>query len=128
MAADAVTETYRPCPLLPIHTQSAGATAGKAKGGSSVILHLIYSIVAYVVFAAGVTTPHRFTLVTTCTDVLFAGAIAFVTEGKGSLFYPFFTFAIVETGLVAGFRRIMVVTAASVGLSTFIAIPPCARR
>ena len=83
---------------------------------NTVILHLVYSTLAYLAFTYRITTPHRLTLITTCTDVLFAGAIAFVTEGRSSLFYPFFTFAIVETGLLAGFRRTMVVTAASVGL------------
>lgn len=50
----------------------------------------------------------------TWADVLFAMAIAFVTEGKSSLFYPFFTFAIVEAGLQGGLRRTMTVATTSV--------------
>ena len=83
---------------------------------NTILLHLAYSVTAYLAVTYRVTTEDRLTLLTTVTDVLFAGAIAFVTEGKSNLFYPFFTFAIVRTGFEAGLRRTMVVTVASVGL------------
>jgi signal transduction histidine kinase len=82
----------------------------------AILLHTVYSVAAYVAVRYRLAAPDRLTRATTAMDVIFAGALAFVTDGKSSLLYPFFTFAIVRTGVQAGFRRTMIVTAASVGL------------
>jgi signal transduction histidine kinase len=49
-------------------------------------------------------------------DVLFAAAIATLTEGVTSPSYPFFAFAVVASGLRAGLGQAMQVTLASLGL------------
>src|SRR5207244_4365997 len=45
-----------------------------------------------------------------------APAVAFVSEGRSRLFYPFVAFAIVESGVRWGLRRTLMVTAASAAL------------
>jgi signal transduction histidine kinase len=82
----------------------------------TILLHWAYSFAAYLAVRYRVTSVDRLTRLTTATDVIFAGALAFVSEGKSSLSYSFFTFAILRTGLQGGFRRTMQVTWASVGL------------
>jgi signal transduction histidine kinase len=82
----------------------------------TILLHLLYSTVVYGAFRHRPIAATRFTWLTTSTDVLFAVAIAFVTEGRNSLFYPFISFAIVESGLRWGLRRTLMVTAAGAGL------------
>ncbi len=82
----------------------------------TILLHLLYSAAAYLVFRYRIISPARFTWITTSTDVCFAAAVAFVTEGRSSLFTPFFTFAIVESGVRWGLRRTLLVTGASLGL------------
>ncbi len=82
----------------------------------TILLHLLYSVAAYAVYRWRRIPPVQFTWITTSTDVLFAAAIAFVTEGRSSLFTPFFTFAIVQTGVRWGLRRTLIVTAASLVL------------
>jgi signal transduction histidine kinase len=82
----------------------------------TVLLHLTYSVAAYAAVVFELAPPTRLALLTTVSDVLFAGAIAYVTEGRSALFYPFFTFAIVRTGLQRDLRSTMIVAAASAGL------------
>jgi signal transduction histidine kinase len=82
----------------------------------TILLHVVYSASAYLVFRYRLIAPVPFTWITTSTDVLFAAAIAFVTEGRSALFTPFFTFAIVQSGVRWGLRRTLLVTGASIGL------------
>ncbi len=82
----------------------------------AILVHTTYSVAAYLVVRYRLLAFDRVTALTTAIDVVFAGALAFVSEGKSSLLYPFFTFAIVRTGFQSGYRRTMLVTAASVGL------------
>lgn len=94
-------------------------------GGSFVIdpyalatltVHLCYSLIMIAVVSRRSVSLARLATITTCGDVLFGAAIAAFTEGITSPFYAFFAFAVVETGLRAGFRATMLVTAASVGI------------
>ena len=82
----------------------------------TILFHLLYSTLIYLAVRGRGTTGSRFASLTTSTDVLFAAAVAFVTEGRSSLFYPFFSFAIVESGVRWGLRRTLMVTAASAAL------------
>lgn len=79
-----------------------------------VLVHLSYSVAIYLVARRWPARGARLLSATIWSDVLFAAGLAFVTEGKSSLFYPFFTFAIVATGLQAGLRRTMEVAGACV--------------
>ena len=78
--------------------------------------HLAYSVAIF----AAVRRPHidlpRIVAISTWGDVLFAGAIAFVTEGTNSPFYVYFLFAVLATGLRGTFRTALWVTAVSVAL------------
>lgn len=78
--------------------------------------HLAYSVVAY----AGVTGDEpaalRLAQRTTWLDVAFGAAIAFLTEGVTSPFYPFFAFAVIVAGFRSGLRQALLVTAVSVSL------------
>src|SRR5262245_13724199 len=58
----------------------------------------------------------RVATVTTWLDVLFGVAIAALTEGATSPFYPFFAFAVLVVGLRAGLRPALLVTLVGVGL------------
>lgn len=82
----------------------------------AILAHTAYSVAAYLAVRHRFTGLDRLTHITTAMDVIFAGALAFITEGKSSLLYPFFTFAIVRTGAQAGARRTMMVTSASIAL------------
>jgi len=78
--------------------------------------HLASSLTIYAGLARGVFTPQAVGAVTTWTDVLFAGAIAAVTEGVSSPFYVFFVFSIIASGFRYGTRRVTVVIAAATGI------------
>lgn len=78
------------------------------------ILHSAYSIVVYVLIVRYPDQRARISVLSTWMDVLLAGLLALVAEGKTILFYPFFTFAILEAGLQGGLRRTLAVTAASI--------------
>jgi signal transduction histidine kinase len=82
----------------------------------TIALHTLYSAVSWLTFRFALVSTERFTRITTVTDVCFAAAVAFVTEGRSTLFTPFFTFAIVESGVRWGLRRTMMVSGASVAL------------
>jgi len=75
--------------------------------------HLVYSITLYGLVSRR-TPSRRLTTIATCGDVLFALAIAVVTEGTTSPFYAFFTFAVLAAGLRAGLQAALIVTALSV--------------
>jgi signal transduction histidine kinase len=79
-------------------------------------LHLLYSLTLYGLLSSRLPARKRIIDLTTWADVAFGAAIAFFTEGASSPFHVFFVFAVVEVGLRAGFRRTLVVTAASVAL------------
>lgn len=81
-----------------------------------IVLHLVYGAVGWLAFRLAVLSEERFAWATTVADVVFAAAIAFVTEGRTVLFTPFFTFAIVESGVRWGLRRTMMVSGAGVAL------------
>lgn len=81
----------------------------------TIFLHTAYSGCAYLAFRSGRIALERFASATTVADVLFA-AVVFVTEGRSILFTPFFTFAIVGSGVRWGMRRTMIVTGASLTL------------
>ena len=82
----------------------------------AILAHAAYSAAAYLAVHHRLAPVERLTRITTTMDVIFAGALAFVTEGKSSLLYPFFTFAIVRTGVQGGWRRTVIVTGASIAL------------
>lgn len=77
------------------------------------VAHCVYSSVVYLL-SRGSSRRAQVSAVATWIDVLFAGVFAFATEGKIVVFGPFFTFAIVEAGLLAGLRRAMAVAGASI--------------
>jgi signal transduction histidine kinase len=79
-------------------------------------MHLCYSTVVLVTLSYELVSPERADRIVVWLDVLFGAAIAAVTEGATSPFYPFFAFAVVEAGLIGGLRRAMAVTGLSVGL------------
>jgi len=78
--------------------------------------HLAYSLVAMAVLARRAMPLTRLAAATTWADVLFGAAIATFTEGVTSPFYAFFAFAVVVTGMRAGFRNTLLVTVVSVVL------------
>lgn len=77
--------------------------------------HLVYSMVLCLLAHSPALHP-RLSVVSTWTDVLLAVAVGFATEGLGSPFFVFFTFAAGALGLRTGFRRIVMVTAISMTL------------
>jgi signal transduction histidine kinase len=82
---------------------------------SVLIAHLAYSVTLFVLSTRDVVTP-RLTILSTCGDVLFAAAIALVTEGATSPFYSFFAFAVLAAGMRSGRRAALAVTTVSVSL------------
>jgi len=79
-------------------------------------LHLCYAGGIYLATALAAASHTRTANVSTVMDVLFGVAVALVTEGATSPAYVFFAFAILAVGCRAGFRVILEVTAACVGL------------
>ncbi len=77
--------------------------------------HLLYSSIVYLLVRQRIQRP-RLVVATTGADVLFAAAIGFATEGVGSPFFVFFTFALVAVGFRAGFRPVMLVAGISLAL------------
>jgi signal transduction histidine kinase len=86
-----------------------------------IAIHLAYSTCVYGLVRLRPGQRATIAAATIWIDVLFSAALAFVTECKSSLFYPFFTFAIVEAGLQYGFRHTMAVTATSMLLWMMLA-------
>lgn len=80
------------------------------------VAHLIYSVTLYVIHAPSGSPSQRLAFIGIAGDVLFAAAIALVTEGTTSPFYSFFAFAVLAAGLRSGLRAALVVTGLSVGL------------
>jgi signal transduction histidine kinase len=78
--------------------------------------HLVYSVTLFVQQARGAVPAARLAAIATWGDVLFAVAVAAVTEGTTSPFYSFFAFAVLTAGLRSGMRAALWVTSLSVGL------------
>ena len=78
--------------------------------------HLTYSLLMYFGLRSRWTPAMQVAAYTMWVDVLFAAAIATLTEGVTSPSYPFFAFAVVAAGLRAGLGQAMRVTLVSLGL------------
>lgn len=78
--------------------------------------HLAYSLTLFFLHAGARGPSPRLAMFATAGDVLFAVAIALVTEGTTSPFYSFFAFAVLAAGLRSGLRAALAVTGFSVGL------------
>src|SRR5712691_2291705 len=86
---------------------------------TTLLCHLIYSALTYLALAYRLATnPVR--QISICLDLIFATAIAFLTEGRTSPSFIFFVFAIVAAGFRTGFRVTMLVTIGSVALYIFV--------
>jgi signal transduction histidine kinase len=78
--------------------------------------HVVYSVAIFALVQNPRTRLARIVTVSTWGDVLFAGAIAFVTEGTNSPFYVYFLFAVLAAGVRGSFRTALGVTATSLAL------------
>ena len=88
-------------------------------------LHFAYSASTYL-FLSRRLAPRRLPQASAALDILFAIAVAFLTEGPTSPSYVFFAFAIIAVGCRAGFRATLAVTFASMLL--YLALILLARR
>jgi hypothetical protein len=86
------------------------------------VSHLAYSLTLVFLQTRPLVTPARLATISTWGDVLFAAAIALVTEGTTSPFYSFFAFAVLTAGLRSGMRAALVVTGWSVGLYVILVV------
>ncbi len=91
---------------------TGGAFSVNRYWATVLVAHLVYSVTVLILVSRDLRSQ-RLTTTTTCADVLFAIAIAVVTEGTTSPFYSFFTFAVLAAGLRAGLQAALVVTAVS---------------
>jgi len=80
------------------------------------VTHLMYSLTLFFLQNRPLVSPARLASIATWGDVLFAAAIALVTEGTTSPFYSFFAFAVLAAGLRSGLRAALAVTGFSVAL------------
>jgi len=83
---------------------------------SVLVAHLTYSVTLFVLQDRTLVSSPRLASIATWGDVLFAVAIALVTEGTTSPFYSFFAFAVLAAGLRSGLRAALTVTGFSVAL------------
>jgi len=79
-----------------------GALAIDRYWGGVLVAHFAYS--TSLLAAHGRFAPAHLATIATVGDVLFAAAIAMVTEGTTSPFYSFFTFAVLTVGMRSGLR------------------------
>lgn len=86
------------------------------------VAHLIYSLALFFLTMRLGVPVARLATIATCGDVLFAAAVALVTEGTTSPFYSFFAFAVLTVGLRSGLRAALWVTGLSVVLYTVLVI------
>jgi two-component system sensor histidine kinase DesK len=104
-------------PTEPVLTHwlplTGGAFTVNRYWATVLIAHLVYSVTLYWLVSRRMPSA-RITTIATTGDVVFALAIAMVTEGATSPFYAFFTFAVLAAGLRAGLQAATVVTAVSV--------------
>jgi signal transduction histidine kinase len=78
--------------------------------------HLVYAIATYRAVTRRSTSTGPLGRIATVLDVVFAAAIALVTEGATSPAYVFFAFAILAVGCRSGLRTTLGVTAACVAV------------
>lgn len=109
--------------LLWIDPTTAGGLFHLAPGALIALLgHLIYSVGIYVALRQKF-TPRDLPLLCNGLDLLFAGAIALLTEGQTTPSYMFFVFAIAAVGVRRSLRHAVVMTLLSVTLyATVIAM------
>lgn len=81
----------------------------------TLLCHLAYSGATYLFIARGIAPPHVIA-VSTVLDLVFAAAVASLTEGQTSPSYVFFLFAIAAVGVRASTRPTVLVTACGVSL------------
>src|SRR5271163_853655 len=81
----------------------------------TLLCHLAYSVGVYLIPGTGAPRA-SLARTTTAIDLIFATAIAFLTEGQTSPSYVFFVFAIVAAGLGSDLRRTVAATVLSVVL------------
>jgi len=86
------------------------------------VSHLAYSLTLAFLQSRSFVASRRLATVATWGDVLFAAAIAVVTEGTTSPFYSFFAFAVLAAGLRSGLRAALTVTGCSVALYVILVI------
>ncbi len=86
------------------------------------VSHLAYSLTLIFLQTRPLVTPARLATISTWGDVLFAAAIALVTEGTTSPFYSFFAFAVLTAGFRSGMHAALVVTGLSVGLYVILVV------
>ena len=86
--------------------------------------HFVYSV--SLLAAQGRFSPAHLAAIATIGDVLFAAAVATVTEGTTSPFYSFFAFAVLTVGLRSGLRAALIVTSVSVAfyLALIVSMAP----
>jgi signal transduction histidine kinase len=113
-------------PLEPSLTRwlplTGGAFTVNRYWAGVLIAHLIYSVGLYDLHTEQRLSATLLAKIATWGDVLFAAAIALVTEGVTSPFYSFFAFAVLATGMRTGRRSAIVVTGVSVLLYALIII------
>jgi signal transduction histidine kinase len=80
------------------------------------VAYVVYAFATFLVVDRRLLDVGRVATASTWADVLFAAAIALVTEGANSPSYVFFAFAVLAAGFRSGLRPALAVTAASVGL------------
>ncbi len=81
----------------------------------TLVCHFVYSATIYLLMRYRVETD-LVPKVSSALDLIFATAIAFLTEGGTSPSFVFFVFAIVAVGFRTGFRNTLLVTSGSVAL------------
>ena len=89
-----------------------GAFAVDRYWATVLVAHFAYSVSLLV--AHRTVSPQRLAAIATIGDVLFAAAVATVTEGTTSPFYSFFAFAVLTVGMRSGLRAALLVTSVSV--------------
>ena len=101
---------------------SGGAFTINRYWATVLVAHLTYSLTLFFLHSRPGPPPTRLAAIATWGDVLFAAAIAVVTEGTTSPFYSFFAFAVLAAGLRSGLRAALLVTGLSVGLYALLII------
>jgi signal transduction histidine kinase len=101
---------------------TGGAFSVNRYWATVLVAHLSYSLMLAFLQSRALVSPARLARIATSGDVLFAAAIALVTEGTTSPFYSFFAFAVLAAGLRSGLRAALVVTGLSVALYTILVV------
>src|SRR3984957_2699242 len=88
---------------------------------TTLLCHLAYSVGMYIALSRRY-ADWNLQVLSTCFDLFFATAIAFITEGQTSASFVFFVFAIIAAGNRARSRPIVTVTVCSVALYLLVII------